>query len=284
MREKILSLMREIHSGLELRRFYLPEPYRPPGYSKNPQPYDRLLIVLSGIKNEPMNLHGKLTRVPLEKGDFYLIRKTVWEYTALDTPHEFFCIVPHDGYLRLVWYPIRKPQRGHDPWPENVWLHTKSVSESLLHAFEILKSPEAAENPPAAAECAKLIVRLSILEAEKGELTENKARQTFERLRHFVEYNFTSPITREVVAEHFGLTPAYVSQLFRRYLKRSFIDYLSGCRFDLAKRMLLETDIPIKNLYAECGFENEIHFIRRFRELNGLSPGRFRIRHTSRNS
>ena len=118
MREKILSLMRKIHSGLELRRFYLPESYSPPGYHKNPQPYDRLLLVLSGIKNEPMNLQGKLSRIALEKGDFYLIRKNIWEYTAFDTPHEFFCIIPHDGFLRLVWYPIRKPQSGHEPWPE----------------------------------------------------------------------------------------------------------------------------------------------------------------------
>ncbi len=281
MKEKILTLMRKIHSELELRHFYLPESYLPYGYKKKSQPYDRLLFVLHGIKKEPMYLHGKLARIPLERGDFYLIRKNIWEYTAFDTPHEFFCIVPHDGYLRLVWYLIRKPQNGHNPWPENIWFHTKSLSKSLLYAFEILKSPEISQNLSAAAECAKLILRLSILEAEKGELAENKARRTFESLRHFVEFNFTSPITRDEVAKHFHLTPAYVSQLFRKYLKRSFIDYLSGCRIEHAERLLLETDLPVKNLCFECGFENEIYFIRRFRKLNGLSPGRFRSHYRS---
>lgn len=279
MRKKITAHLKRMLKKLKLRNFYLPDGYSTGNVNqRGAQTCDRLLIIMSGVKNEPMSLNRQFNTIRLKKGDFYLIRKNVWEYSAFDSKHDFFCIIPRDGFLRLVYYPIRKPQTGHVPWPENEWIHTGApVPESILHAFEILKSPEAQTNHETAAECLRLILRLAISEAGKKYPPRGKALRCFERMNNFIEFNFTSPITREDVAKHFGMTPTYISQLFKQFTGRPFIECLTSYRMQLAKRLLAETDTPIKNIAEECGFGNQVYFIRRFRELYGCSPGKYRI-------
>ena len=35
--------------------------------------------------------------------------------------------------------------------------------------------------------------------------------------------------------------------------------------------------LPVKAVAEQCGFSGEVYFIRRFRELHGRPPGRYRI-------
>jgi len=93
MREKILDSLEFIQKKLELKHFYLPDGAANTDGLLNLQPYDRLLIVLDGIKNEPMSLNGELRTVRLERGDYYLIRKHIWEHASFRDRHEFFCII-----------------------------------------------------------------------------------------------------------------------------------------------------------------------------------------------
>ena len=275
MRDKILQSLDFIQNRLLLRRFYLPDGSANIDRSLNLQPYDRLLIVLSGVKNEPMSLNGELRTVRLGQGDYYLIRKHIWEHASFRDRHEFFCIIPRGGYLRLVHYHIRGNQT-HSPWPENDWIHT-TLPESVETAFALLKSLETPDDPLLTAPLVRMIARLAELEVRKALPYSGKAAMTFEKLRNFVEFHFAEPLGREDVAGYFHLHPSYVSQLFRQYANRSLQDYIAACRIARAKDLLSGTDAPVKQIAEECGFSGEVYFIRRFREIAGCSPGRYRI-------
>ncbi len=275
MRDKILESLEFIQKKLVLKRFFLPDGSANIDESLHLQPYDRLLIVLSGIKNEPMSLNGELRTVRLEAGDYYLIRKHLWEHASFLDRHEFFCIVPRGGYLRLVHYHIRGNQT-HSPWPENDWIHT-SLPDSVEMAFSLLKSLENPGDPELTAPLVRMIARLAEQEVRKDLPYSAKGAMTFEKLRNFVEFHFAEPLGREDVAGYFHLHPSYVSQLFRQYANRSFQDYVAACRIARAKDLLAGTDAPVKQIAEACGFSGEVYFIRRFREITGCSPGRFRI-------
>ena len=58
-------------------------------------------------------------------------------------------------------------------------------------------------------------------------------------------------------------------------------EYIEARRFGMARRLLRTTELPVKTVAEHCGFSGEVYFIRRFRELHGRPPGRYRIEQNS---
>src|SRR6202007_1366274 len=55
-----------------------------------------------------------------------------------------------------------------------------------------------------------------------------KATRTYETICLYVQENFQANISRESVADHFGLAPNHVSRLFRHEGQTSFREYLNS--------------------------------------------------------
>lgn len=276
MQKDIVEKLEFILQELPLRNYYCPDGSACPPDISHGRKSDRLLIVLSGCKNEQMGFNGERRTVQLQAGDFYVIGKGVWERCAFDTAHELFCIVPLAEYLRQVWYPILKPRLPNSLWPEHYALHTRRVPDCLLSTFAVLKSPEAAENPEIARAAAYLAVEIALTEAKSNLPPVNHPCSIFDELQDFVMLNFSRRISRLEIARSFRLSESYVSTLFRKYAGCSFSCYLDRCRLDHAKKLLRETELPIKEIAPMCGYENYVYFVRRFRELTGTPPGRYR--------
>jgi AraC-like DNA-binding protein len=98
-------------------------------------------------------------------------------------------------------------------------------------------------------------------------------RQIRARLRHTPDWN-------ELAASH-GLSPA----TFRRYWSRMSrippAQYLSRLRLREARRLLVETSLPIGEIALHCGFEDPLYFSRKFRKEAGLSARTYRETHRS---
>ena len=55
--------------------------------------------------------------------------------------------------------------------------------------------------------------------------------------------------------------------------------YLQGQRIQKAKKLLIETNKPIKEVCLSCGFENESYFYRTFKKSQRVTPTDFRRVH-----
>ena len=53
---------------------------------------------------------------------------------------------------------------------------------------------------------------------------------------------------------------------------------LQNARIALARRMLIETNLPIAKIAKKCGFSDPFYFSRRFRLENGETAGSYRER------
>lgn len=273
----ILDILTRIATDFELHNFYNPDglaPYYTP--SVVILPYDRLLFILDGVKIEPMSLDGSLQKVRLTRGDYYLIRKNIWECAARVERHELFYIMIRGSYLRLARHTMEVPNM---PWGDADYYHTSMMSDSISEAFSLLKT---VVNPEYAAVIVRLIAKMVIEEVNRPTSGLMKAQMTFEDIRNHVEQRFTESLSRESVAGHFGLNHSYVSQIFRKFTGHSFQDYVTDCRMNKAKYLLTHTQQPIKEIAENCGFPNNVYFVRRFRECTGLPPGRYRIQQKSK--
>ena len=145
----------------------------------------------------------------------------------------------------------------------------------------LLRTAQRGGGSPAALIAVSAAAALALAECRRPAPPAGKAAATFDRVRTFLDYNYTRPIGRGELAERFGLNANYLSELFRRMGGCGVQEYIEARRFDMARRLLRTTELPVKTVAEHCGFSGEVYFIRRFRELHGRPPGRYRIEQNS---
>ena len=125
------------------------------------------------------------------------------------------------------------------------------LTESLLHAcLRLLKAPQ--------------------------KRSPRKAIRTYESICLYVQENFHSPITRESIAQHFGLAPNHVSRLFRKEGFMRFNDYLNLVRVNRAKFMLQNYGMTLKEIASSCCYSDPAYFCRVFKKVCKVTPTEYR--------
>lgn len=88
-----------------------------------------------------------------------------------------------------------------------------------------------------------------------------------------------SPPGLEALAHAAGVHPAHVSRTIRRYLDTSYGELVRTWRLELARRLLLESDLSLSDVALEAGYCDQSHLTRTFRQAVGTTPAAFRRSH-----
>jgi len=97
-----------------------------------------------------------------------------------------------------------------------------------------------------------------------------------ENIVHIIHEEFESNITLDMIAKRLHYNPNYLSSIFRKEMNISFSEYLSMYRINMAKKWLAETDISVKEISDRLNFNNSQNFIRSFKKIEGITPGKYR--------
>lgn len=100
-----------------------------------------------------------------------------------------------------------------------------------------------------------------------------------QRIRTVVQYvmrNLNKDITVEQCAQLTKMTKSSFCRYFKTQTHMTFTHYLKTVRIDFAKRLLLNTSMPIKEVGYNCGFESISYFNQVFKDITGKSPGKVR--------
>lgn len=95
-------------------------------------------------------------------------------------------------------------------------------------------------------------------------------------IRRYLEDHSHQPISRESVAAAFGLSPGFVSRLFRQYSPGGFHQTLGALRLGHARSLLAASVLTVADTAARCGFSSPNYFAQAFRRAEGVSPGEWR--------
>lgn len=104
-----------------------------------------------------------------------------------------------------------------------------------------------------------------------------KARQ-IEKFRALVDRHFRHHRPLSPYAQEIGVTVGQLSRLCREVLGMSSLDVINDRLLHEAQRELVYTGLPIKQIAAELGFEDDAYFSRFFRKHTGQTPSDFRAR------
>lgn len=96
---------------------------------------------------------------------------------------------------------------------------------------------------------------------------------------HFIDERLNEKLTLNRVAEHVHLNKNYFSTLFKEQTGVTFHEYVTRSRLELAKSLLLSTDLTVTEIADETGYNNTKHFVETFKKMEGKTPTAFRIKH-----
>lgn len=92
----------------------------------------------------------------------------------------------------------------------------------------------------------------------------------------YVDQSFRERVTLDLLAQHSGFSPGYLSQLFPQHVGMTFSEYLTRVRLRQATRELGETDHLIAKIALNNGFPDVKAFNTAFRRTFGRTPSTYR--------
>ena len=104
----------------------------------------------------------------------------------------------------------------------------------------------------------------------------NDMMSCLEKALVYVNDNYAEDIKAADVAGICSLSYSYFTRMFKRYMKKSFSEYLCYVRITNAEKLLASTRMQITDVALSCGFSCSSYFIKQFREIKGVSPKKYR--------
>jgi two-component system, response regulator YesN len=105
---------------------------------------------------------------------------------------------------------------------------------------------------------------------------ENLEADTIHQLKQYIFDNSEHDISLEALGELVGLSPIYISKMFKEKLGINYIDFLTQCRLKKAKKLLVETDKSIKEITYDVGYHDPNYFSKVFKKMCETTPMEYR--------
>jgi AraC family transcriptional regulator len=96
------------------------------------------------------------------------------------------------------------------------------------------------------------------------------------RVKAFVEEHLSEPIHVEDLSEVVRLSKTHFSRAFRRSYGKTPHAYVIRRRVDRVCHLMLTSDIALSELAVACGFSDQAHLCKLFRQTIGVSPAAWR--------
>lgn len=94
--------------------------------------------------------------------------------------------------------------------------------------------------------------------------------------QYLLQHYNDAELSVQHLADEYGMSMANFSELFKRKAGMLPSDYIAKLRMDQSKRLLIRTNMSVSDIGMEVGFLNANSFIRRFKQVVGMTPGEYR--------
>ncbi|WP_137155052.1 helix-turn-helix domain-containing protein [Rhizobium sp. FKL33] len=121
------------------------------------------------------------------------------------------------------------------------------------------------------------VKELNVLGSEDGEALRPltvRERDAVRRAGLLIEQNLSEPLSLGELAEMVGLSQRRLTQGFREQFGTTIFGYLRESRLRTARRLLGETEMPLKQIAYLIGYGHANNLIAAYRDRFGVSPRR----------
>ncbi|MFC4402696.1 AraC family transcriptional regulator [Gracilibacillus xinjiangensis] len=111
---------------------------------------------------------------------------------------------------------------------------------------------------------------------------DSKNKRISDKMIRMIQESFNRDISLDLIAAELHYNPNYLSSIFQKETGYSFSEYLLKYRLNKAKDWLTSTNKSVKEIAEELQYNNSQNFIRSFRKMEGITPGKYRAQYKSK--
>lgn len=253
----------------------------PPGNWDRPKSFNcvRVSLMLAGSNSIFIQYQGKWQEVEFHAGEAIIYAPLSWTAYAPRHPgySENLGLVMQPGFLRIV-HIVNDPVGGDKTHYFHISKMLRASTAGLINLLpDAIRSGDREGTASMLLRQALRLARNDL--AVTGESDPVRAKELWMRICAYLAENFPVLGVREETAEHFGITPGYLSNLFARYGGgRSFNHTVNLLRLESAARQLADGTSSCGEIARNCGFPSPSYFGLRFRSVYRCTPLEYRRR------
>lgn len=152
------------------------------------------------------------------------------------------------------------------------------VSGIINKLIRICSGGDKAKNIYADLNMKELLIRLLQCQHLSQVQVESDSKQNESRLHyvlHYINEHLTDIISMDTLCRKAYLSRNAFFRWFREQFGVSPLEFINRERIKLAKQLLANPATTITSVSQQCGFSDVNYFVRRFRQMEGLTPGAY---------
>lgn len=109
------------------------------------------------------------------------------------------------------------------------------------------------------------------------DISSNRAIKMIADIEDYIDTHYMdNNLSNTTIADEFNITGQYLSVLFKKYKNENLQSYIARIRVGYAKELLKNKKYTIFQIANMVGYSNDIGFIRVFKKIEGITPGKYR--------
>ncbi len=96
------------------------------------------------------------------------------------------------------------------------------------------------------------------------------------QIKQYIFEHSHEDISLDALGRKVDLSPIYISKMFKEKLGINYIDFLTECRIEKAKKLLSDPEKSLKEITFEIGYHEPNYFSKVFKKMCGVSPKEYR--------
>jgi AraC family transcriptional regulator len=215
------------------------------------------------------DLRGTLTFIPAGC--------RIWGWSVPRTTGQSFTALYLDPEVVEQEVAQKLPQLPSTP---NVYFGNPSLRSTLQKIQRTLSGVSRYEALYLESLCLLAALELCVIEKDKLAIATDSPghlpKAAAQRVSEYVDANLGEDIGLNDLAAIAGLSRFHFLRAFKKATQETPYQYLLRRRIEHSEALLMEGELSVAEVAAAVGFKDSTRFIRAFRNLKGVTPGRFR--------
>lgn len=232
-------------------------------------------IVCEGILPLMIPSGGRLREYELKDFDVFYMVPGACSQRRANTYRKLFVINFHPDSIEC-YVSTRQPDMPENTVPRISLTINRPLNSGALYILKAFEAYSSEGRHDMQKKLFKVLLdELAILIADSSSTT-GQSELSYRKVLRYIQENACSNINRNSSAWDLGVSPDYISYLFRRHSKKGFNECLLSMRIDSACEMLRHTDDTIYRIAISCGFSDSAYFIKVFKRFRAMTPLAYR--------
>ena len=121
-----------------------------------------------------------------------------------------------------------------------------------------------------------LLIIFSTLIKQNSEDADERNMRLVKSILDYIDRHYAEDLSMDVLAGHFYVSRTYISRLLKKYVGKSFLEYLNDVRFRHAEELIECNRYKQYQIAEMVGFKDFGYYIKVFKKRYGITPNEFR--------